>query len=65
MSWCLYLTIHYKDDQFRQPTYNDPLGSTKANGREPKTGLGPVFNIKLGCFDDVYVLIYADAPQHL
>ncbi len=31
------------------------------NGREPKTGLGLVFNFKLGCFDDVHVLIYADA----
>ena len=24
-------------------------GSAKANGREPKTGLGRVFNSKLGC----------------
>ena len=24
-------------------------GSTKADGREPKTGLGRVFNSKLGC----------------
>jgi hypothetical protein len=24
-------------------------GSAKANGREPKTGLGRVFNFKLGC----------------
>jgi len=24
-------------------------GSTKASGREPKTGLGRVFNSKLGC----------------
>ncbi len=24
-------------------------GSVKANGREPKTGLGWVFNFKLGC----------------
>ncbi len=24
-------------------------GSAKANGREPKTGLGRVFNYKLGC----------------
>jgi hypothetical protein len=37
----------------------------KANGREPKTGVGRVFNIELGCFDDVSVLIYADARPHL
>ncbi len=30
-------------------------GSTKANGREPKTCLGRVFNFKLGCFNDVHV----------
>jgi hypothetical protein len=40
-------------------------GSAKANGREPKTSLGRVFNFKLGCFDDVWVLIYADACPHL
>ncbi len=28
--------------------------STKANGREPKTCLGRVFNYKLDCFEDVY-----------
>jgi hypothetical protein len=39
--------------------------STKVNGREPKTGLGRVFNFKLGCLDDVHVLIYADARSHL
>ncbi len=26
------------------------LGSAKANGREPKSCLGRVFNFKLGCF---------------
>jgi len=40
-------------------------GSAKANGIEPNTGLGRVFNFKLGCFDDVHVLIYADACPHL
>ncbi len=40
-------------------------GSAKANMREPKTGLGQVFNFKLGCFDDEHVLIYADASPHL
>jgi hypothetical protein len=40
------------------------MGCTKANGREPKTGLGRVFNFKLGCFDDVRVFIYADADPH-
>jgi hypothetical protein len=39
-------------------------GSAKANGREPKTGLGQVFNFKSGCFDDEYLLIYMNAcPQ--
>ena len=28
---------------------------TKDIGREPKTGLGQVFNFKSGCFDDVRV----------
>ncbi len=37
---------------------NAVLGSAKANGREPKTCLGRVFSYKLGCFDDVHVLIY-------
>jgi len=36
-------------------------GRTKANGREPKTCLGRVFNYKLGCYDDVHLLIYVDA----
>ncbi len=40
-------------------------GSAKANGKEPKTGMGRVFNFKLGCFDDVHVLIYPDACPHL
>jgi len=29
-------------------------GSTKANGREPKTCFGWVFYYKLGCFEDMY-----------
>jgi hypothetical protein len=40
-------------------------GSAKANGREPKTDLGQVFNFKLGCFDDEYLLIYMDTRPHL
>jgi hypothetical protein len=39
--------------------------SVKANGREHKTGLGRVFNFKLGFVDDVHVFIYADAYPHL
>ncbi len=49
-------------------TYSEVLvstGSAKANGKEYKTGLGRVFNFKLGCFDYVHVLIYADAHPHL
>ncbi len=39
--------------------YGAPLGqaparSARANGREPKTFLGRVFNNKLGCFEDVH-----------
>jgi hypothetical protein len=40
-------------------------GSAKVNGREPKTGLGQVFNFKLDCFGDEYLLIYMDARPHL
>ncbi len=40
-------------------------GSAKANGREPKTSLGWVFNYKLGCYDDVHVLTCADAHPDL
>jgi len=40
-------------------------GRAKANGREPKTGLSRVFNYKLGCYDDVHVLMYADAHPYL
>jgi hypothetical protein len=40
-------------------------GSAKANGREPKTGLGRVFNSKSGCFDDEYLLIYINARPQL
>jgi hypothetical protein len=40
-------------------------GSTKANGRVTKTCLSQVFNYKLGCFDDVHVLIYVDMRPHL
>ncbi len=45
--------------------YCEFSGSTKANGRDSKIGLGRVFNVKLGCFDDVPVFIYADARPHL
>ncbi len=41
------------------------MGSVKANGREPKTCLGRVFNYKLGCFDDVYLFNYVDIRPHL
>jgi hypothetical protein len=46
---------------------NNPIcaGSTKANRRQPKTGLGRVFNFKFVCFDDARVLIYVDAHPHL
>ena len=39
-------------------TFSAVAGSAKANGREPKTGLGRVFNYKLGCYDDLHVLMY-------
>jgi len=34
--------------------YKDKAGSTKANGREPKSCLYRVFNYKLGCFDKLH-----------
>jgi hypothetical protein len=40
-------------------------GSAKANGREPKTCLGRVFNYKLGCSDNVHVIMYTDAHPYL
>ncbi len=40
-------------------------GSAKANGREPKTGLGRVFNYKLGCSDAVHVIMYTEAHPYL
>ncbi len=46
-------------------TFSAVAGSAKANGREPKTGLGRVFNYKLGCYDDVRVLMYAYAHPYL
>jgi hypothetical protein len=39
--------------------------SAKASGREPRTGLGRVFNYKLGCYDDVHVIMYTDAHTYL
>ncbi len=39
---------------------SNTLGSAEA-----KTGLGQVFNFKLGCFDDLHVLFYADACPRL
>jgi hypothetical protein len=55
---CSFVLISLSDNM-------DRLESMKANGREPKTGFGRVFNFKLGCFDDVCVLVYADACPHL
>jgi hypothetical protein len=43
----------------------DLAGSSEANGRDTKTCLGQVFNYKLGCFDDVHILIYVDSRPHL
>ncbi len=40
-------------------------GSAKANGREPKTGLGQVSNYKLGCSDYVHLIMYTDAHPYL
>ncbi len=40
-------------------------GSAKANRREPKTGLGRVFNYKLGCYDDAHVIMFTDAHPYL
>ncbi len=39
-------------------------GSAKDNGREPKIGLGQGFDYKLGCYDDVHVIMYTDANPY-
>jgi hypothetical protein len=39
--------------------------SAKANGIDPISCLGRVFVYKLGCFDDMRVVIYMDARPHL
>ncbi len=44
--------------------YQKP-GSVKANGREPTTCLGRVFNYKLGCFESVHAFIYVDTHPRL
>jgi hypothetical protein len=45
--------------------YNTYAGSSKANGREPKTCLGWVFNYKFECDNNVHVLIYLEARPRL
>ncbi len=40
-------------------------GSTKANGRKPKTGLGQVFNFTLGCFCYEATAWHEQARPHL
>jgi hypothetical protein len=40
-------------------------GSAKANRKEPETYFGRVFNHKLGCYNDVHVIICVDARPHL
>ncbi len=42
--------IQYHDVQHKYHTLNVVTGSAKANGREPKSCLGQVFNFKLCCF---------------
>ncbi len=39
--------------------------SEKANGRQPKTCLGRIFNYKLDCFRDVHELICVYTRPHL
>jgi hypothetical protein len=43
----------------------EQAGSTKANESEHKTGLGWVFNFKLGCFDDVHVYLSMWMHAHI
>jgi hypothetical protein len=40
-------------------------GARKATRREPKTGLGRVFNYKLGCSENVHVIMDTDAHLYL
>jgi hypothetical protein len=41
------------------------VGSAKANGREPKSCLGRVFNFKLGCFVICTIAWPIQAPPSL
>ncbi len=54
--------LRYANIYSRKKFYST-TGSTKANVREPKTCSGRVFNYKLGCFDDVHVLIYVEVAH--
>jgi hypothetical protein len=44
---------------------NELSGSRKVNAKEPKTCLGQVFNFKLGCFDDVHLLLCGSTPTSI
>jgi hypothetical protein len=62
------LSMHWLvlTDQHALPsTMHDRVESIKANGREPKSGLGRVFNSKLGCFATCVISWYTQAHPHL
>ncbi len=63
-SFCQRVTVYILQKTYF-PHQNQASGSAKASGREPKTGLGRVFNYKLGCYDDVHVIMYTDVHQYL
>ncbi len=62
------LSMHWLvlTDQHALPsTIHDRVGSIKANVRGPKSGLGRVYNFKLGCFVICVISWYTQARPHL
>ncbi len=49
-------------DRERHERVTDRVGSTKANGREPKSCLGRVFIFKLGCFASIAMEAHSMSP---
>jgi len=67
MAYCLFICVLNSIELELEvsASFKPNAGSAKANGREPKTCLGRVFNHKLGCFNDVHVFVYVDTRPYL
>jgi hypothetical protein len=50
---------------YAECNYSEGAGARKLTGENLKTGLGRAFNCKLGCYDDVHVIMYTDAHPYL